>query len=122
MWLIRAAVALVFIYIGASKFEVDSSWTRIFDRIGLGQWFRYFTGSLQVLGGVLVLIPRMFAYGILILAVTMIGAMATWVFLLGAPLNAVVPGAILAALLFVGGDDLIEIPSELRNAWRPRRR
>ena len=30
----------------------------IFNRIGFGQWFRYFTGTLQILGGALVLIPR----------------------------------------------------------------
>src|SRR2546430_2861644 len=35
-----------------------SEWVRIFDRIGLGQWFRYFTGALQVTGALLVLIPR----------------------------------------------------------------
>jgi hypothetical protein len=31
---------------------------RRFDQIGLGQWFRVFTGALQVGGALLLLIPR----------------------------------------------------------------
>ncbi len=114
----RVAAALVFGCIGASKFSADSGWIRIFGRIGLGQWFRFLTGALQIVGAVLVLIRWTFAWGILVLAGTMVGAMATRVLLRGAPLNAVVPGAILAALLFVGGDDLMELVSHIGNRFQ----
>ncbi len=112
-WLPRIGVGIVFILIGANKFASASQWVGIFDQIGFGQWFRYFTGVLQIGGGVMVLLPWTFVIGILILAATMLGAMGTWVFLLGSPFNAVIPGAILAALLVVGGEELIELGSRL---------
>jgi hypothetical protein len=71
---------------------------------------RFFTGGIQIVGGLLVLIPCTFAFGILILACTMLGAMALWVFLLGAPL-ALIPGALLGGLLAVGGEDLLSLGS-----------
>jgi putative oxidoreductase len=116
-WLLRAGVALLFISVGSNKFAAHSPWIQIFAQLGFGQWFRYFTGVLQIGGGVLVLIPRTFALGIVILACTMAGAMASWIFLLGAPLNAMIPGALLLGLLFVGGEDLIELGSSIR-MWR----
>lgn len=110
-WLLRAIVGVVFIFIGKSKFDAHSDWIGIFQRIGVGQWLRYFTGVFQVGGGLLVLIPRTFAIGIAMLAFTMAGAMAAWVFFLGAPFNALIPGAILGGLFAIGGDELIELVS-----------
>src|SRR5262249_58888453 len=115
VWLLRAGVAALFISVGANKFAARSPWVGIFDQIGFGQWFRYFTGAFQVGGALLVLIPRTFAIGIIILACTMAGAMACWMFLLGEPLNALIPGALLGGLLFVGGEELIDLTSRLRD-------
>jgi putative oxidoreductase len=106
-WLPRIGVAGVFFFIGKGKFAAQSHWVGIFDQIGFGQWFRYFTGVLQAGGALLVLIPRTFPIGILVLACTMLGAMAAWIFLLGAPFNALIPAIILGGLLVVGGEDLI---------------
>src|SRR5215475_13445154 len=116
-WLIRAGIALLFIYIGQSKFETRSQWIAIFNQIGLGQWFRYLTGTLQVAGGLLMLIPRTFVYGIAILASTMAGAMAAWIFFLNSPVAAIIPGGLLLGLFFVGGEELIELGSKLRELW-----
>src|SRR5215831_15110004 len=57
-WMLRAVVALLFICVGSNKFAARSPWIQIFAQIGFGQWFRYFTGVLQIAGGLLVLIPR----------------------------------------------------------------
>jgi uncharacterized membrane protein YphA (DoxX/SURF4 family) len=113
-WLLRAIVAVSFIWIGKGKFEAHSHWIEIFERLGFGQWLRYFTGILQVGGGLLVLIPRTFAVGVIMLAITMVGAMGAWIFFLGVPLAAIIPGAILGGLLVVGGDDLMELVSSLQ--------
>jgi hypothetical protein len=113
-WLPRVVVAVLFIFAGNAKFSDRSPWVPIFDQIGFGDWFRYFTGILQVTGAVLVLIPRTIAIGILMLACTMVGAMTSWIFLLGAPFNAVIPAALLLGLLFVGGEPLIEIADAYR--------
>ena len=101
-WILRVAVAGVFLSVGAAKFGADSSWVKLFDQIGLGPWFRYLTGILQVTGALLVLPPRTFLLGIGILACTMAGAAAVWVVRFGAPQNAIIPGAILVALVAIG--------------------
>jgi hypothetical protein len=113
-WLPRLGVAILFLFVGTAKFQIQSPWVRIFEQIGFGEWFRYLTGTLQVIGAVLVLIPRTFAIGILILACTMAGAMAFWIFWLGAPFNAAIPGILLLGLLFVGGEALIDFSGMYR--------
>jgi putative oxidoreductase len=84
MWIPRVAVAMGFLAIGTGKFAAHSVRIRIFAQIGFGQWFRYLTGVLQIGGALLVLIPRTFALGILLLACTMLGAMLAWIFVLHA--------------------------------------
>jgi uncharacterized membrane protein len=101
-WLPRIGVAVAFLSIGYGKFGEHSSWVRIFDRIGFGQWFRYLTGTMQIAGAVLVLIPRTFVIGILMLACTMFGAMLVWIFIVRAPFNAFIPGTLLVILLAMG--------------------
>ena len=108
-WLPRLAVALLFFFVGKSKFGSQSGWIKTFAQIGFGQWFRYLTGAIQMAGAIMVLIPRIFVWGILMLAATMLGAMAAWVFLLAAPFNAIFPGALLIGLLLVGGEDLLNL-------------
>lgn len=108
-WLPRIAVTLLFFFIGVSKFGRQSRWIATFEQIGFGQWLRFVTGILQVAGALLVLVPRVFLLGIMLLASTMIGAMAAWIFLLGVPFNAVFPGALLAGLIVVAADDLVSL-------------
>jgi len=113
-WALRVGVAIAFIFIGKSKFAAHSEWVRIFARIGLGQWFRYFTGAVQIAGALLLLVPRTFAVGIALLSCTMLGAAAFWIFRLGDPAYAMIPVAILLGLLFFGGEDLIDLTERLR--------
>ena len=108
-WLPRVAVALLFILVGKSKFSAQSTWIRTFEQIGFGQWLRYLTGSMQMAGAIAVLIPRTFLLGIAMLACTMLGAVVAWIFLLGAPLNAIFPGALLAGLIVVAAEDLANL-------------
>jgi len=100
-WLPRIAVALVFVSVGSSKFR-DPMWVRLFAQIGLGQWFRYLTGVMQLAGGVLVLVPRTSLAGIVLAACTMLGASIAWITVLHAPANAPIPAALLAILIAIG--------------------
>ena len=101
-WMPRVAIAVAFLLIGIDKFAAQSMWVRLFDQIGFGRWFRYLTGTIQVTGALLVLIPRTFTIGIALLSLTMIGAVLVWIFVLHAPGNAPIAGLILVALLIVG--------------------
>jgi len=101
-WILRLAVAAMFISIGRSKFDASSMWVKLFEQIGLGQWFRRLTGTLQIAGAILVLIPRTFVIGIALLACTMAGAAVIWIVRLGAPANAIIPMVVLVGLIGVG--------------------
>ena len=68
------AVGVLFIFIGYGKFENRGVWVRIFEQIGLGQWFRIFTGVVQVTGGVLIMPRRTRTAGAALLGCTMLGA------------------------------------------------
>ena len=101
-WILRVSVAVVFLSIGRDKFDANSMWPALFDKIGLGQWFRYLTGALQLTGAVLVLVPRTFLAGISLLAATMAGAVLVWIVRFGEPGNAVIPGVVLLGLAGIG--------------------
>jgi hypothetical protein len=63
----------------------------MFHKIGFGQWFRYLTGSLEVTGAVLLLLPRTAAIGGWLLAAVMLGAIGTHLLIIdGSPVPAVV--------------------------------
>ena len=93
-WMFRGAIALVFVLEGTEKFSSDphSSWVRLFQQIGMGQWFRYLTGAVEVLGSVLVLIPWTVTAGLALLACTMAAATLIVLFVLGRPADSVFPG------------------------------
>ena len=81
-------IGLVFILIGYTKFNSDpnSEWVKIFDQIGLGQWFRVFTGVTQIAGGALMMPRKTRTIGAVMLGTTMLGAAAVDVFIMGSPL------------------------------------
>ena len=94
-------MAVVFVLTGVDKFLPRSStyWISVFDSIGLGQWFRYFTGIIEMVGGVLFLIPVATTAGAAILATTMVGAMVVQATVLKHPENAVFPGIYLVGVI-----------------------
>jgi len=108
-WLPRVAVAIAFVGFGYQKFSGDAMWIRVFDQIGFGQWFRYFTGAMQIGGAVLVLIPRAFLIGIGVLSCTMLGAMTFWIVAAHQPFAAIIPGFVLAALLAVAAPRVLRL-------------
>ena len=114
IWLPRIALAIVFLNVGSQKFGADRMWVRIFDQIGVGQWFRYLTGTMQVGGAVLLLIPRTAAIGFVVVGCTMIGAVAFWI-LSGHPFGAIIPGALLVAIAIVGFRDVSGFLARLRH-------
>ncbi len=101
-WLPRVTVALIFLSVGWEKFGEHGPWIRIFARIGFGDWFRYLTGTMQVGGALLMFVPRLVRLGAAVLACTMIGAIVTNIFILNSGLSAIIPSALLAAIVFVG--------------------
>jgi putative oxidoreductase len=50
-WALSSLVALAFIGAGGAKLAGAAVMVDMFSKVGLGQWFRYFTGLLEVAGG-----------------------------------------------------------------------
>lgn len=100
-WAIRISVAVVFSLTGIDKVAPGTSafWIHSFDLIGLGQWFRYFTCAMEVIGGLLFLVPRATVIGLGILSATMVGAMAANAFVFHHPGNALFPGLYLLGVV-----------------------
>jgi uncharacterized membrane protein YphA (DoxX/SURF4 family) len=73
-WVLRISAGLLFLGAGLAKFDSNSYWVRLFADIGLGDWFRYFTGALQVAGGLLFLVRRTVYPAAVLAGSTMIGA------------------------------------------------
>lgn len=99
LWVLQIAAAAMFLMAGGSKLAGDPKMVGLFDAVGIGQWFRYVTGGLEVLGAVALLVPRLAGAGALLLACVMIGAVATHLFVVGG--NPLVPLILLVVTAFV---------------------
>jgi putative oxidoreductase len=97
VWGVRILLALAFGAAGIAKLAGVPQMVQIFDAIGFGQWFRYVTGAVEVLGAILLLVPATGFFGGLLLAVTMLGGVATHLVLIGgSPVPALVLGLLSA--------------------------
>jgi len=101
VWGIRILLALAFAAAGAAKIAGVPMLVAEFEAIGFGQWFRYFTGAVELLGAVMLLVPRTGFFGALWLGGTMVGALGTHLFLIGgSPVPAIVLGALCAVVAY----------------------
>jgi putative oxidoreductase len=83
LWAVQIALAGMFLLAGSSKLLGDPAMVGLFDAIGIGQWFRYLTGLIEVGSAVALLVPSFAVFGALALVATMVGAVATHLFIVG---------------------------------------
>ena len=95
LWTLQIVSAGMFLLAGALKLTGNPMMVQMFGAIGLGQWFRYLTGTIEVAGAVALLVPAVSAYGAAALAATMVGAILTHLFIVGG--SPVVPILLLAS-------------------------
>jgi putative oxidoreductase len=111
LWALKIAFAALFVLTGWAKLYGVPPMIEIFEKVGLGQWFRYFTGVLELLGAALLLWPGTTAFGALLLTVVCIGAFFAQLFILHEDvIHAIVLGAILAAIVWTYRDQLRALP------------
>ena len=84
LWLTQVALALLFLMAGGSKLAGVPAMVSLFDAIGLGQWFRYLTGVIEVTSGIALLVPSAAIFGALLLIPTMLGAIVINLFVVPA--------------------------------------
>ena len=76
-WVLSVLLTLPFILAALPKLLGTQVWVVKFARWGYPNWFPFAIGSLELLGGILLLIPRVAKYGASILGVVMVGAAYT---------------------------------------------
>ena len=84
LWLTQVALAAMFLMAGGSKLAGVPAMVGLFDAIGVGQWFRYVTGVIEVTAGLALLVPSAAIFGALLLIPTMLGAIVTNLFVVPA--------------------------------------
>jgi uncharacterized membrane protein YphA (DoxX/SURF4 family) len=77
LWLVTLAVAVPMLLAGGTKFQPDGMWPDLFAGWSYSMGFLYLIGSLEVLGALALLVPRLAAYAAVVLWVVMAGAAYT---------------------------------------------
>ena len=96
---LQILLAIQFAFAGGLKLMGDPAMVDMFATIGIGQWFRYVVGVLEIAGTIGVLIPRLSGLAALGLVCLMTGATITNIFILGtSPLSPLV-ALLMAALV-----------------------
>ena len=99
--LIRVILALAFFAAGSAKLAGVEMMVATYETIGVGQWFRYLTGIIEVGSAVLLFTPGKQAWGAALLVCTMIGAVLAHLLILGpGSLPAIILGVLSAVVLF----------------------
>jgi putative oxidoreductase len=109
-WTLQAIIAAAFLAAGFAKLTGVPFMVDLFAQIGLGQWFRVVTGVVEVTGAVALLIPGLASVGALWLGGTMVGAVATHLFVLHtSPVPAIVLGVLNAVVVYLRRDELVAL-------------
>jgi putative oxidoreductase len=106
-WTLQGVLAAAFLAAGFAKLAGVPFMVDLFEQIGLGQSFRVVTGVVEVTGAVALLVPGLASIGALWLGATMVGAVATHVFILHtSPVAAIVLGLLNAVVVYLRRDEL----------------
>ena len=100
-WVLRGGVAAFYLAFGWDKFDANphNGWIQIFERIGFGQWFRIATGLIEMVAGLLYVVPWTTWPAAVLLSATMVGAIVAHFTVLHDPGASVVPAVALIATI-----------------------
>ena len=77
VWIATALLLAGILPAGALKLMGNQAMVQLFAAVGIGQWFRYVTGTLEVGGSILAVIPATAFWGTALIACVMVGAITT---------------------------------------------
>jgi putative oxidoreductase len=110
LWSLRILMAAIFLVAGLMKLLGLSIMVQEFDAVGFGQWFRYLTGLLEIIGAVVVLAPPYSAFGAALLLVVDIGAFIAQIAVLHMDwIHTIVIGALLATVVYLQRDQIMRV-------------
>jgi putative oxidoreductase len=82
LWVLQGLLALAFVGAASGKLASKPEMVALFETIGVGQWFRYVTGLMELTGALLIVVPRTRFFGAALLSMVMVGAALTHLFIL----------------------------------------
>jgi putative oxidoreductase len=82
-WVLRILLGAAIIFFSIPKLTGDQQALQTFSALPGAPLLRYLTGILELVGGILLLVPRTALYGAAMVAFTMLGAIASHLFVLG---------------------------------------
>jgi putative oxidoreductase len=106
LWVAQIALAVMFVFAGGSKLAGAPAMVSMFDALGLGQWFRFVTGAIEISAAVALLIPSAAPFGAILLIPTMFGAAAANLFLGQSPVAPLVLSLVAAAVAWTRRNQL----------------
>ncbi len=107
---LRFLLALAFLAAGGAKLAGVPDMVQVFDAVGIGQWFRFVTGAVEIIGAILLVIPGMTGLGAALLTVTMACAVMTHLAVIGGnPVPAIVLLSLSAFVLWVRRGDVARL-------------
>jgi putative oxidoreductase len=102
VWVLRVLLAAAFLLAAGMKLSGQAITVTEFDEVGLGQWFRYFTGTLELIGGVAVLVPPVSIFGAMLLLLVDFGALVAQLTILHRDwIHVIVIGVLLGLLIYI---------------------
>ena len=111
---LRALLAIAFIAAGSMKLIGSPDMVVVFEAVGVGQWFRYVTGLIEVGSAIMLWVPGYQAIAAAILGGTMIGATLAHLLILGpSALPAIVLGVLCATVLYLHRSQLATLLKRL---------
>jgi uncharacterized membrane protein YphA (DoxX/SURF4 family) len=100
-WVFQVLLGLMFVLAGVGKFQNWDAFVSRFEAWGYAPWFLILIGVLEALGGALVFVPRLAAYGAALIGSIMLGAAYTHASTgIGSPVQVVLPLVFCAAVLY----------------------
>jgi hypothetical protein len=114
LWGVQVALAGMFLLAGGSKLVGAPPMVALFNAIGLGQWFRYVTGIVEVGAALALLVPAAAVFGAVALVPTMLGAIVTQLFIVGG--SPVPPAVLLVGAAIVVWARRNELPASRQTA------
>lgn len=102
IWVLRVLLGLAFLFFSFMKLSGKSNMVAEFEVVGLGHWFRYFTGTLELIGGLAILVPQVSVFGAILLLLVDFGAFVAQVFVLHMDwIHTVVIAALIGLLIYL---------------------
>lgn len=104
---VKTLLTLAFLAAGLAKLTGAEMMVQTFEAVGIGQWFRYVTGLIEVGSAILLWIPGRQFVGSVLLVCTMIGAVLAHLLILGpSAVPALVLGILAAITAYAYRDQL----------------